>query len=96
MTNPRTEAVARAIRQAESDHFPSITKWQALSDEVKAMYIARAQAAEKALIEALMEPSAEMVEAGSVLAGFGGYPDPENAERVFTAMLLAAGGDGDK
>jgi len=43
-----------------------------------------------AALDALAEPTPEMVEAGGAVFGFGG--DPESAERIFSAMIKTARG----
>jgi hypothetical protein len=115
MTNPRTEAVAKAIVEAaagnalkaiayQKTHAEEIANKTRLTgilrdlerQEGKIMEEARklAQAAEKALIEALMEPSEAMIAAGEAnnFAGDDGFYDFASAN-VWRAMLKAAGGD---
>jgi hypothetical protein len=72
MTNPRTEAVAKAIWrnrwiEPEPEVLPpeKLGPAQADWERHKHFYMSDAQAAEKALMEALMEPSEAMIEAGA-------------------------------
>lgn len=95
-TNPRTEAVAKAIDKARDRVMESSSE-----PNLERMNIALAQAAEKALIEALMEPGGVFVQGLNEKARENLINDRFNSQRQLLTIrdvldaLLAAGGDGD-
>jgi hypothetical protein len=96
MTNPRTEAVAKAIYLSGEPEIGNLLDELDAADypsfeQLECFYNRLAQAAEKALIEALMEPSESMIEAGMRFRLIEKSTGQQDTSELFRAMLKAAG-----